>query len=200
MYKHHYKLSSTFEAKGESQEMVIDVGQGDKKKKNVKKNPTKSGEVDPYFNSMSSNNAPFKERFPITFVFKALKNNTSYTIEPRSMAKKGEVAGFAKYKNILAGEPNHVRIKNSEILCIDGYLREPNEEILITTNNDNKDMLKNLILNAKLRNKETTVNKTIVNNVIALTIVDKNPKQIKPYGTNNYEICMKLETGKEGDD
>lgn len=61
------------------------------------------------------------------------------------------MGGYAVYQNILAGEPNHVEISSTKVLCIDGHLREKNEEILISVSSDNQELFSSVIFHAKLR-------------------------------------------------
>ena len=103
----------TFKAQSSLQNMTIDISSVLKTDKNV----------DPYFEAQKTDALGFKEHIPINFIFKATADSTSYTLEPVVVEEGKGVTGFATYRNIKAGEPNHVTITNSRILCIDGYLR-----------------------------------------------------------------------------
>jgi hypothetical protein len=133
-FKNSYKSSQSFKAQQSKQFMTVDVSESAK----VEDTTTAPKDVDPYFSTMKNKGKAPQERIPVNFIFQALSDATSYTIEVKSLAEKGQVSGFAQYENINPGEPNHVEITNSQILCIDGHLRDFDEEILITTNSDNK--------------------------------------------------------------
>jgi hypothetical protein len=65
--------------------------------------------------------------------------------------EKNEVSGgLANYQSIIAGEPNRIELSNSKVLCLNGFLRENNEEIIISTNSDNQKKLNTLIMQAKI--------------------------------------------------
>jgi hypothetical protein len=116
LYK-EFKSSQNFAAKPDIQTMTIDVS-------STPPAPTQPKGADPYFNSMQTSQS--KERIPLNFIFEALSDKTSYTLEIKSLSEKGDMGGYAVYQNILAGEPNHVEISNTKVLCIDGHLREKN--------------------------------------------------------------------------
>lgn len=124
-----------------------------------------------------------------------MEDKTSYTIELKSMAEKGKMDGFVVETNILAGEPNHIELSNEKVSCIFGHLREQNEEILLSVNNDNQGIFNHLIFNAKLRgNQEVNYTTKVHKNLLSLTLIDPNPRQNNFLDASSYSVCMKIDT------
>ena len=68
----------------------------------------------------------------------------------KSANSNGNIDKLAKYQSVIAGEPNHIEISSETSLCLTGYLRSSDEELILSANNDNRKYFNSIIMQATI--------------------------------------------------
>ncbi len=76
----------------------------------------------------------------------ATSPNTSYTLEIKSLTNVSNLNSLATYQSLIAGEPNQIELTASKALCLTGFLRNLDEELILSANNQNKAFFDKIIM------------------------------------------------------
>jgi hypothetical protein len=130
------------------------------------------------------------ERIPINLMIIATTANVSYTLEMKSLKSDGNINQLAAYQSLLPGEPNRIVVSSSKPLCLTGYLREANESLILSANNDNRAFLGQLVMQATVKAEKAEITKTYTRNIMGISLAaGKNAPSVTGAP---YELCLKL--------
>ncbi len=142
-----------------------------------------------------------QERIPLNIMVTAESDNVSYTLEVVSLGNGSSINQLAAYQSLIPGEPNPISISSDKPLCLTGYLRDPKETLILSANNDNRDFLSKLAMQATLGGEKADISKTFTRNILGITLTPTKstvtPNTTAPTKTPattgiRFELCFKL--------
>ena len=130
------------------------------------------------------------ERIPINIVITAASDDTSYTLEMLSLASNNQISEVATYQSLIAGQPNKLKVGTSKAVCLEGYLRDAKEELVLSADNENKELFPQLIMQATVGGEKAEIGQTFTKNIMGITLA--NNATMVAQKANKFQLCLKL--------
>lgn len=85
----------------------------------------------------------------------------------------------------------------SKAVCLDGYLRTADEELVLSADNENKELFPQLIMQATINGEKAEISQTFTKNIMGITLASNATRVAQK--ANKFQLCLKL-LGRERED
>lgn len=125
---------------------------------------------------------------PAYGVFKALTDNTVYSLRIRPSVINDEEVNDTHVVHVNPSEPNYIYLVQGKLNCLKGYLKRADERLFLSYALRDRETAEEMKIVGKIDGNWTKISQDVTRNVISITFLDLLGSDMTK--ARSYELCL----------